>query len=122
MDKIPLERKITDTIMRYLKGAGYWAVKIHGAAYQTAGLPDIVAIDKKGRFVGLEVKRPKVGRVTELQRRTLENINIGGGYAVVVRSVCEAAEAMLDSEAGRVAFYIEPELYIKPERGEGHEQ
>lgn len=116
MDKIPLERKITDTIMRYLKGTGYWAVKIHGAAYQTAGLPDIIAIDRKGRFVGLEVKRPVIGKVTDLQKRTLENINIGGGYAVVVRSVAEAAEAMIDSEAGRVAFYIEPE------RGEGHEQ
>lgn len=103
-----MERKITDGIMRWLKGAGYWAVKIHGAAYQTAGLPDIVAMDRKGRLVGLEVKRPKLGRVTELQRRTLENINIGGGYAVVVRSAADAAKAMIESEAGRVAFHIDP--------------
>jgi len=115
MNAIPLERKITDSIMRYLKDAGYWAVKIHGAAYQTAGLPDIVAIDRKGRFVGLEVKRPKLGRVTELQRRTLENINNGGGYAVVVRSATDAAAAMIASEAGQAAFHIDP-------AGDEHEQ
>lgn len=108
MDKIPLERTITDGIMRWLKAEGYWAVKIHGAAYQTAGLPDIIAIDLKGRFVGLEVKRPIIGKMTELQRRTLENINLGGGYAVVVRSVEDAMEAMKNSMDGKAAFYIDP--------------
>lgn len=100
MADIPLERTITDGIMRWLKGAGYWAVKIHGAAYQTAGLPDIIAIDRTGRFVGLEVKRPVIGKVTLLQERTLGNINQGGGYAVVVRSVADAAAAMMASERG----------------------
>ena len=108
-DSIPLERTITDSIMRWLKGAGYWAVKIHGAAYQTAGLPDIVCIDRKGRFVGLEVKRPVIGKVTELQKRTLENINMGGGYAVVVRSIEDAMAAMAASEAKKAAFIIDPE-------------
>ena len=105
---IPLERTITDGIMLWLRKNGYWAVKIHGAAYQTAGLPDIVAIDRKGRFVGLEVKRPVIGKVTELQKRTLENINMGGGYAVVVRSVADAQQAMAASEDGKAAFYIDP--------------
>ena len=108
MDKIPLERQITDGIMRLLKDAGYWAVKIHGAAYQTAGLPDIIAIDRNGRFLGLEVKRPKVGRVTELQKKTLESVNMGGGYAVVVRSIADAAAAMAASEDGKAAFHIDP--------------
>lgn len=98
MDNIPLERTITDSILRWMKGAGYWAVKIHGAAYQTSGLPDIIAIDRNGRFVGLEVKRPVVGKVTDLQKRTLENINLGGGYAVVVRSVDDAKRAIFASE------------------------
>lgn len=108
MDKIPLERTITDGIMQWLKKDGYWAVKIHGAAYQTAGLPDIIAIDRRGRFVGLEVKRPIIGKVTELQKRTLENINMGGGYAVVVRGLEDAFDAMAASEAGKVAFYVDP--------------
>ena len=106
--KIPLEREITNKIMEWLKKAGYWAVKIHGAAYQTSGLPDIVAIDRKGRLVGLEVKRPAIGKVTELQKRTLENINLGGGYAVVVRSLADAQAAMAASEEKKAAFYIDP--------------
>lgn len=108
MEKIPLENAITKAIMLWLKAKGYYAVKIHGAAYQTAGLPDIVAIDRKGRMVGLEVKRPVMGKVTELQKRTLEEINLHGGYAVVVRSVEDAKQALERSEAGLAAFIIDP--------------
>ena len=103
-----MERAITDEIMAWLKKDGYWAVKIHGAAYQTAGLPDIVAIDRKGRFVGLEVKRPIIGKVTALQERTLQNINLGGGYAVVVRALEDAQRAMAASEEKKAAFVIDP--------------
>lgn len=106
--KIPLERTITIEIFMWLKKSGYWAVKIHGAAYQTSGLPDIIAIDRKGRFVGLEVKRPMVGKVTDMQKKTLESINMGGGYAVVVRSLQDAQQAMEKSEAGLAAFIIDP--------------
>ena len=105
---IPLERTITDEIMAWMKKNEYWAVKIHGAAYQTAGLPDIVAIDRKGRMVGLEVKRPVIGKVTALQEKTRQNINLGGGYAVVVRSLEDAKQAMAKSEARESAFFIDP--------------
>ena len=108
MEKIPLENAITKAIMLWLKANGYYAVKIHGAAYQTSGLPDIIAIDRKGRMVGLEVKRPVMGKVTELQKRTLEEINLHGGYAVVVRSVEDAKQALERSEAGLAAFIIDP--------------
>lgn len=101
-ERIPLERKITDEIMSWLRSSGYWACKIHGAAYQTSGLPDIIMIDRNGRFVGLEVKRPVIGKVTLLQRKTIDLINDAGGYAVVVRSVEDVRSALLDSE-GRSA-------------------
>lgn len=107
-NSIPLESKITKDIMAWLKSSGYYAVKIHGAAYQTAGLPDIIALDSKGRMVGLEVKRPVIGKVTELQKRTLEEINLHGGYAVVVRSVEDAAAAIAASEDKKSAFFIDP--------------
>lgn len=108
-ESIPLERATTDAIMRWLKANGYsFVVKIHGAGWQSAGLPDIVTMSRKGRFVGLEVKRPKIGAVTKLQRRMLENINLAGGYGVVVRSVEDAAAAMAAAEAGNVAFHIDP--------------
>lgn len=101
---IPLEKNITGAIMKRLKVLGYsFVVKLHGAGWQTAGLPDIMAIAKNGRFVGLEVKRPSVGKVTDLQRRMLENINKAGGYAVVVRTVEDAERAMQEAENGKGA-------------------
>ena len=68
-----------------------------------------IAIDRKGRFVGLEVKRPIVGKVTALQEKTLQSINLGGGYAVVVRSVEDVQAAMESSEQKKSAFFIDPQ-------------
>lgn len=112
---IPLERVITDGIVKWLRENGYsFTVKIHGASYQSAGLPDIITIDKRGRFVGLEVKRPQIGTVTELQKRMLWKINESGGYGVVVRSLEGVKAAMAASEDRAVAFEIDPEG--KPEK------
>lgn len=90
---IPLEKTIEDAIKRYLKSAGIWYIKTHGGPYQTMGLPDLVCI-VGGRFVGLEVKRPVVGRLTEIQRAAIRGINKAGGYACVVTSVEEARGAV----------------------------
>lgn len=100
-EKIPLESVIVNRIIDWLKKSGYKFVhKTHGSAYQTAGLPDIVAIDKNGRFVGLECKRPDVGKLTKLQAAVLNRIADAGGYAAVVTSVDEARLAMAESEEG----------------------
>lgn len=100
-EKIPLESVIVKEIMAWLKKQKYRFVhKSHGSAYARTGLPDIVVIDRYGRFVGLEVKRPRVGRLTAIQARILNQINAAGGYAEVVHSVDEADLAMASSEAG----------------------
>ncbi|MEG0766188.1 MAG: VRR-NUC domain-containing protein [Clostridia bacterium] len=99
MPEPELEKTITNQIIRALKGDGYpVVVKIFGNAFQASGLPDLIVIARNGRFVGLEVKRPKVGRVTPLQDAMLRRINHAGGYAVVVRSVDEARAAMAAAE------------------------
>ena len=99
--KIPLEKVIVGQIMAWLKEAGYkFIYKTHGSAYQTAGLPDIVVIDRNGRFVGLECKRPMVGRLTMLQASVLNKIAESGGYAAVVTSAEETRAALAASEAG----------------------
>lgn len=98
-EKIPLEKVIVDTIIKKLKADGYSFVrKSHGSAYARAGLPDIVVIGQTGRFIGLECKRPKVGRLTTLQAKTLTKISRAGGYAAVVTSVEEAMIAMRQAE------------------------
>jgi len=83
-----LEKNITNKILKYLKSLdGCFCFKMHGGRYSTAGVPDIICC-YKGVFVAFEVKTV-TGRVTELQRATIKNINRAGGVAVVVRSVDE---------------------------------
>lgn len=92
---IPLEKDIVNEILKYLKENRYFAFKTHGSPFQVAGLPDIIAIaHNTGRFVGLEVKRPLVGVVTELQKAMIRKINRVGGYACVVYSLDDARTAM----------------------------
>lgn len=99
----PLERTITDAIMRYLKGLAPlgWFRKIHGGNFQTAGIPDIIGC-YRGVFVAFEVKRPAVGRLTPLQAREIELIASAGGVACVVRSVEDVRReiVLIDGEEG----------------------
>ena len=85
-----LEREIVAAIKKYLSSLGsdvfFW--KEHGSVYGTNGVPDIVCC-YKGRFLGLECKRPG-GRLTELQKRAIEKINRAGGVACRVESVEDA--------------------------------
>ena len=82
-----LERDIVTAIRKYLASLGsdvfFW--KEHGSVYGTNGVPDIICC-YKGRFLGLECKLPG-GRLTELQKRTIEKINRSGGVACRVESV-----------------------------------
>ena len=82
-----LEREIVTAIRKYLASLGsdvfFW--KEHGSVYGTNGVPDIICC-YKGRFLGLECKLPG-GRLTKIQKRTIEKINRAGGVACRVESV-----------------------------------
>ena len=82
-----LERDIVTAIRKYLASLGsdvfFW--KEHGSVYGTNGVPDIICC-YNGRFLGLECKLPG-GRLTKLQKRTIEKINRAGGVACRVESV-----------------------------------
>jgi hypothetical protein len=82
-----LERDVVAAIKKYLISLGgdifFW--KEHGGPYGTSGIPDIICC-YKGRFLGLEAKLPG-GKLTELQKRTLDKINAAGGIARRVQSV-----------------------------------
>ena len=99
--KQPLEKVVVAGIMRAFKLRGVWAVKTHGGPYQASGLPDILAVaPETGRFLGIEVKRPGVGRLTELQKATLSRINAAGGVAGVAYSVEDALELLDQATSG----------------------
>ena len=69
-----------------------WLTKIHGGAYQSAGIPDIVGV-MDGRFVALEVKVPG-GHATPLQELVLARLKDAGALCGVVTSVEEAVRVV----------------------------
>ena len=82
------EKDIVQSILRYLKAVpDCFAWKTHGGMYGTAGIPDIIAC-VNGRFFAFEVKTA-TGKVTALQKATLQKILASGGTAEIVRSVDE---------------------------------
>ena len=91
------EKDIVQSILRYLKAVPHcFAWKTHGGMYGTAGIPDIIAcID--GSFFAFEVKTD-TGKVTALQKATLQKILASGGTAAVVRSVDEV-QALLSPDS-----------------------
>lgn len=99
MSDMPLERTITDGIMAWLKtlAPDGWFIKVHGGVFQAAGIPDIIGV-YKGRFVALEVKRPKVGRLSALQAIVLRKMTAARALARVVCSLDEAKAVI--KEAG----------------------
>lgn len=95
-----LEKDIVAAIRRYLATLGedvfFW--KEHGGAYGTSGVPDIICC-YRGRFLGLEVKRPG-GRLTPLQERTLARISAAGGIARRVESVEDVKDIIRQADGG----------------------
>lgn len=56
------------------------------------GTLDFEGYDNHGRFVGLECKRPKGGRISPEQQARIDDINAKGGVAGIVTSGTEAME------------------------------
>ena len=90
-NKEPLETPITQKIIEALRKEGGFWFKSHGNMYQMAGLPDIIGC-YKGRFVGIEVKRPsrKESGVSPIQAHRLKQIAEAGGISGVASSVEDA--------------------------------
>lgn len=95
-DNLPKEREFQAKILAAIKGwrekklidaaTIFW--KQNAGIYSSGGLPDIMVLSK-GKYFGFEVKRPYIGRLTPLQKKTIENINRAGGYACVVTYASE---------------------------------
>lgn len=82
----PSEASIVRRIKTALKDAGWRVWKNHGSAYSEPGLPDLMAI-RDGKFVAIEVKRPRSGRLSAAQTRWIKKIEEQGHEALVARSV-----------------------------------
>lgn len=90
------EQQVQTKIMKYLKEQGAYTVKVVQAT--KAGVPDIICC-YKGKFIGIEVKKPAVrnhknGGATELQIINLANIKKANGKAIIAYGVEEVADAL----------------------------
>ena len=59
-----------------------------------AGTCDFEGYDKHGRFIAVECKRPKGGRLSPAQKERIEDINEKGGLAFVATSGQEVLETL----------------------------
>ena len=82
-DKIPKESYYQRHILYALRRAfpnGRWRKNAAGIG-QDAGEPDIIGC-LDGKYIAVEVKRPLVGKPTDLQRKALREIREAGGCAM----------------------------------------
>jgi len=86
------EQQIQSKIMKYLLLKGAVVNKTIGMS--KAGWPDIIGA-YKGRFIGVEVKRPGL-KATKLQEFKLNELRQAGAFVCVATSVVEV-ELLLDS-------------------------
>ena len=88
-----LEKEIQKRILKYLRTLpkSVW-FKIPAGPWSAAGIPDIIGC-YHGQFVAFEVKS-QTGRLTKLQKYTMNKIYEAGGTAEIVRSVKETKEVI----------------------------
>ena len=84
--KIPAESYYQRNIKKYLEqryGEEIYVRKVTQGPYSEGGIADLMVVIR-GKYIGLEVKRPVVGKPSKLQ---LENKRLveaaGGAYAIV---------------------------------------
>lgn len=90
---MPRESTIVAKIMKAATAAGWYVVKLHGGAFQKAGIPDLLCI-RRGKAAFLEVKVPGLGRKSEptpLQRRRMDEIMAKGEAPCFVVTGVEGA-------------------------------
>jgi hypothetical protein len=84
----PLERVIVSKVMDTARSLGWYPIKIHGNAFQLAGLPDVLVL-KGGRAAWMEAKRPGQSP-SVIQKRRIGELTATGCPVAVVFSAADA--------------------------------
>lgn len=77
------EKQFEKKVKNYLKNQGAWILKTWSGGFQRSGIPDLLCC-YKGKFIGIELKAEN-GRLSELQKYELDEIQKAGGIAMVLR-------------------------------------
>lgn len=97
--RMPLEKSITNSILKAARQRGWWCYKVAGGGFQIAGLPDI-HLELCGRALWFEVKQPKKSP-TKGQVHMMNEIRRVGGSPCHVVTSREDALALLSSYEAR---------------------
>jgi Holliday junction resolvase len=77
------EQQIQSKVIKKLENNGWYVIKLIRTT--KVGIPDLMAI-KEGVVKFFEVKRPKVGVVSEIQKYRIKQLNEHGIEAVIITS------------------------------------
>lgn len=98
------EAAVVAEVKEVLKATGLQIQRINTGCFgarhvKTAnkGTLDFEGYDNRGRFVGIECKRPVVGRVSTEQADRISDINLKGGVAFIATSGVEAMEKLKEN-------------------------
>lgn len=98
-----LESEVLKDCLQVLKlwGAFCWrqntgAFKVDNRFFRSsiAGVSDIIGVLPDGRFIAVECKREKGGRVSDKQKEFLHNVAQCGGIAIIAHSGAELQEVL----------------------------
>jgi len=91
------EGKVKDAVKKVLKAHDIWFFMPMQNGFGVVGIPDFICC-WKGQFFAIETKAPgKVSNTTPNQKRVIEEINLHGGWAIVVDDAKQVIE-FLNSE------------------------
>lgn len=77
------EQQIQSKVIKKLENNGWYVIKLIRTT--KVGIPDLMAI-KEGVVKFFEVKRPKVGVVSEIQKYRIKQLNEHGIEAMIITS------------------------------------
>lgn len=93
------EAKLQSAIIRQLRADGRFVNKTQSGPGTDTGTPDIITIDKNGRFLGLEIKRPDGKGVVSVEQKAVgKQIMRNGGRWEVIASFEDFERAWKDVE------------------------
>ena len=88
------ESNISRAIVKDLRSMGCFCFKHWSGRFAKRGVSDILGCLPDGRFIAIEVKAERGGRVSEYQERFIKDVNRCGGLGFIARSVEEVRERL----------------------------
>lgn len=93
------EQRLQSQITTYLRRNDHFIIKTQAGPGTDIGTPDIITMDKHGKFLGLEIKRPDgQGTVSAEQKAVGAQIKRNNGLWYVVDSFTKFLEVIEDVE------------------------